>query len=146
MKDHKRKDNMENQERKDGHAGTVAAVMRRINAEGWRQRKQWRDRWVAFADASYTGNGNVRLAFTLRAADKYNARVLRDKVKAVLLPGGSLRESPEASRLVRDVTDGLPRASGKARRLGKENGTVTLAVVVSEEFAAGYLEGGRHED
>lgn len=146
MKDHKRRDDMERQERRDGHAGTAAAVMRRINAEGWRQRKQWRDRWVAFADAAYTENGNVGITFMLRGTDEYNARVLRDKVKAVLLPGGSLKESPEASRLVRDVTDGLLRASGKARRLGKENGIVTLAVEVSGEFAARYLGGGRHED
>lgn len=44
------------------------------------------------------------------------------------------------------TTDGLLRASGKARRLGKENGIVTLAVEVSEEFAARHLGGGRHED
>lgn len=146
MKDHKRRDDMERQERRDGHAGTEAAVMRRINDEGWRQRKKWRDRWVAFADAAYTENGNVGITFMLRGADEYNARVLRDKVKAVLLPGGSLKESPEASRLVRDATDGLLRASGKARRLGKENGIVTLAVEVSGEFAARHLGGGRHED
>lgn len=146
MKDHKRRDDMERQERRDGHAGTEAAVMRRINAEGWRQRKRWRDRWVAFADAAYTENGNVGITFMLRGTDEYNARVLRDKVKAVLLPGGSLKESPEASRLVRDITDGLLRASGKARRLGKENGIVTLAVEVSGDFAARHLGGGRHED
>ncbi len=34
----------------------------------------------------------------------------------------------------------------KARRLGKENGIVTLAVEVSGEFAARYLGGGLHED
>lgn len=146
MKDHKRRDDMERQERKDGHAGTEAAVMRRINAEGWRQRKRWRDRWVVFADAAYTENGNVGITFMHPRADEYNARVLRDKVKAVLLPGGSLKESPEASRLVRDITDGLLRASGKARRLGKENGIVTLAVEVSGDFAARHLGGGRYED
>ncbi len=142
MNDHKRRDNMDRQERRDGHAGRAAAVMRRINAEGWRQRKQWRDRWIAFADASYTESGNMGLTFMLRGSDKYNARVLRDKVKAVLLPGVSLRKSPGASRLVRDVTDGLLRGSDKARRLRKENEIVTLDVEVTEGFVVKYLGGG----
>lgn len=144
MNDHKRIDNMENQERRDGHAGTVAAVMRRINAEGWRQRKHFRDRWIAFAEAGYAENGNVGLTFMLPGGSEYNARVLRDKVKAVLLPSGSLRESPEACRLVSTVTDGLLTAAGKAARLRKENGILTLTVTVSEEFVARHLEGGRH--
>ncbi len=69
-----------------------------------------------------------------------------DGVEVVLLPGGSLRESPVTSRFVRDVTDGLLRAADRARRLGRENGIVTIAVEVSEDFAARHLGGGRHED
>lgn len=142
MNDHKRRYNMENQEKRDGSAGTAAAVMRRINAEGWRQRKHFRDRWIAFAEAGYAENGNVRLIFMLPGDSEYNTRVLRDKVKAVLRPGGSLKESPEACRLVNGVTDGLLTEADKAARLRKKNTVLALTVTVSEEFAARYLGGG----
>ncbi len=152
MNDHKRRDNMENQERKDGHAETVAAVMRRINAEGWRLRRHHRDRWIAFAEAAWAGKGDsVEITFAL-PPDRVLAdrEALRQRVREALLPDGADLRSPghdEARALVDTVTDGLNRASEKARLrersgLRERRKLVTLAVVVSGEFVARHLGGG----